>query len=147
MDAADRQILALLVDDGRRTYDDIAGRVALSPPAVKRRVDKLRATGALRGFTAVVDHSALGDHTEALIELFFAPGTLLDEVARTLRRFPEVVEAWSVTGEADAIARVRTQDNADLERTIMALQRDGLVQRTRSQVVLSRLVSRATAGQ
>ena len=146
MDALDRQILALLVDDGRRTFDDIAQRVALSPPAVKRRVDKLRARGALRGFTAVVDHAALGDHTEALLELFFAPGTLLDQVARTLERFPEVVEAWSVTGEADAIARVRTRDNADLERVIMALQKDGLVQRTRSQVVLSRLVSRA-AGQ
>ena len=142
MDAADRQILALLVEDGRRTYDDIAGRVALSAPAVKRRIDRLRSRGALQGFTAVLDHAALGDHTEALIELFFAPGTLLNQVAETLRGLPEVVEAWSVTGEADAIARVRTQDNADLERLIMDLQRDGLVQRTRSQVVLSRLVAR-----
>jgi Lrp/AsnC family leucine-responsive transcriptional regulator len=142
MDATDRQILALLTEDGRRTYDDIARRVALSAPAVKRRVDRLRASGVLEGFTAVVDHAALGDHTEALIELFFAPGTLLDQVANTLRRYPEVVEAWSVTGEADAIARVRTHDNADLERLIMELQRDGLVQRTRSQVVLSRLVRR-----
>jgi DNA-binding Lrp family transcriptional regulator len=140
MNDADRQILALLVEDGRRTYDDIARRVALSPPAVKRRIDRLRARGALRGFTAVIDHGALGDHTEALIELFFAPGTLLDAVADVLRGYPEVVEAWSVTGEADAIARVRTRDNADLERLIMALQRDGLVQRTRSQVVMSRLV-------
>jgi Lrp/AsnC family leucine-responsive transcriptional regulator len=142
MDATDRQILALLVDDGRRTYDDIARHVALSAPAVKRRVDRLRARGALRGFTAIVDHTALGDHTEALIELFFAPGTLLDAVAARLLRHREVVEAWSVTGEADAIARVRTHDNGDLERLIMDLQRDGLVQRTRSQVVLSRLVSR-----
>ncbi len=142
MDAADRQILALLTEDGRRTYDDIARRVALSAPAVKRRVDRLRAGGVLEGFTAVIDHAALGDHTEALIELFFAPGTLLDQVAGTLRHYPEVVEAWSVTGEADAIARVRTHDNADLERLIMELQRDGLVQRTRSQVVLSRLVRR-----
>ncbi len=142
MDAPDRQILALLTEDGRRTYDDIARRVALSAPAVKRRVDRLRASGVLEGFTAVVDHAALGDHTEALIELFFAPGTLLDQVANTLQRYPEVVEAWSVTGEADAIARVRTHDNADLERLIMELQRDGLVQRTRSQVVLSRLVRR-----
>jgi DNA-binding Lrp family transcriptional regulator len=140
LDATDRQILALLTEDGRRTYDDIARRVALSAPAVKRRVDRLRGRGALQGFTAVIDHSALGDHTEALIELFFAPGTLLEAVADTLRRYPEVVEAWSVTGEADAIARVRTHDNADLERLIMELQRDGLVQRTRSQVVLSRLV-------
>jgi DNA-binding Lrp family transcriptional regulator len=142
MDTADRQILALLVEDGRRTYDDIARQISLSAPAVKRRVDRLRARGALQGFTAIVDHTALGDHTEALIELFFAPGTLLDAVAATLLRHPEVVEAWSVTGEADAIARVRTHDNGDLERLIMELQRDGLVQRTRSQVVLSRLVSR-----
>ncbi|MBV8429749.1 MAG: Lrp/AsnC family transcriptional regulator [Solirubrobacterales bacterium] len=142
MDALDHQILALLVEDGRRTYDDIAQRVSLSAPSVKRRVDRLRSHGALRGFTAVLDHAALGDHTEALIELFFAPGTPLDQVGEVLRSHPEVVEAWSVTGDADAIARVRTRDSGDLERLIMALQRDGLVQRTRSQVVLSRLVRR-----
>jgi Lrp/AsnC family leucine-responsive transcriptional regulator len=142
MDDTDRQILALLVEDGRRTYDDIAHRVSLSAPAVKRRVDRLRTSGAIRGFTAVLDHSALGDHTEALIELFFAPGTQLDAVAETLRDHPEVLDAWSVTGEADAIARVRTHGNADLERLIRELQRDGQVVRTRSQVVLSRLVPR-----
>ena len=142
MDDVDRQILALLVEDGRRTYDDIGHRVSLSAPAVKRRVDRLRAGGAITGFTAVLDHSAIGDHTEALIELFFAPGTQLDAVAETLRDHPEVLEAWSVTGEADAIARVRTPDNPDLERLIRELQRDGHVVRTRSQVVLSRLVRR-----
>jgi Lrp/AsnC family leucine-responsive transcriptional regulator len=142
MDDADRKILALLVEDGRRTYDDIGRHVALSAPAVKRRVDRLRASGAITSFTALLDHSALGDHTEALIELFFAPGTLLDAVADTLGSHPEVLEAWSVTGEADAIARVRTHDNSDLERLIRELQRDGQVVRTRSQVVLSRLVRR-----
>jgi DNA-binding Lrp family transcriptional regulator len=140
MDEADRQILALLVDDGRRTYDDIARRVSLSAPAVKRRVDRLRSSGAIRGFTAVVDHASLGAHTEALVELFFAPGTSLDAVADALRDHPEVLEAWSITGEADAIARVRTRDNADLERLIRELQRDGQVVRTRSQIVMSRLV-------
>jgi Lrp/AsnC family transcriptional regulator, leucine-responsive regulatory protein len=142
MDDLDHQILALLVEDGRRTYDDIGRQVALSAPAVKRRVDRLRSRGALRGFTALVDHAVLGDRTEALIELFFTPGTTLDRVGDVLRSHPEVVDAWSVTGDADAIARVRTRDSADLERLIMALQRDGLVQRTRSQVVLSRLVHR-----
>jgi Lrp/AsnC family leucine-responsive transcriptional regulator len=142
MDEIDRQILTLLVEDGRRTYDDIAGRIALSPPSVKRRVDRLLADGALRGFTAILDHGALGWSTEALVELFFAPGTQLSEVAVTLGGYPEVVEAWSVTGEADAIARVRTRSNADLERLIRALQRDGSVVRTSSQVVLSALVVR-----
>ena len=142
MDPIDQQIIALLVQDGRRSYEDIGRHVALSAPSVKRRVDALRERGAIEGFTAVLDHTALGRSTEALIELFFAPGTLLDEVAERLRRQPEVVEAWSVTGDADAIARVRTEDNGDLERLIMELQRDGSVVRTRSQVVLSRLVGR-----
>jgi DNA-binding Lrp family transcriptional regulator len=140
IDEIDSKILSLLVEDGRRTYRDIGARVSLSTPAVKRRVDRLHERGVLRGFTAVVDHSALGSATEALVELFYAPGTLLDEVTRTLSAHPEVVEAWSVTGEADAIARVRTQDNADLERLIMELQREGLVERTRSQVVMSQLL-------
>jgi len=140
VDATDRRILSLLMDDGRRTYDDIARRVKLSAPSVKRRVDRLRGSGALQGYTAIVDHAALGWHTEALIELFYRPGTTLTEVAKTLREHPEVAEAWSVTGDADAIARVRTSDNADLERLIVDLQRNGLVERTRSQVVLSRLV-------
>jgi Lrp/AsnC family transcriptional regulator, leucine-responsive regulatory protein len=142
MDAIDEQIIALLVEDGRRTFGDIGSRVALSAPSVKRRVDRLRRSGALRGFTAVVDHAALGAATEALVELFYAPGTLLDQVAETLARHPEVVDAWSVTGEAAAIARVRTQDNAHLERLIMNLQREEEVVRTRSQIVLSRLVGR-----
>jgi DNA-binding Lrp family transcriptional regulator len=146
MDATDRRILALLVEDGRRTYDDIGRHIALSAPAVKRRIDRLRERGALQGFTAVVDHAAFGDRTEALVELFFAPGTLLEQVAEILKRHPEVVEAWSVTGEADAIARVQTEDNAGLERLIMELQRDGRLERTRSQVVLSRLVSATDAG-
>ena len=142
MDDIDRKILALLVQDGRRTFDDLGRQVALSSSAVKRRVDRLRSSGALRGFTAVVDHEAMGATTEALVELFYAPGTLLDRVATSLRRHPEVVEAWSVTGDADAIARVRTHDNAGLERVIMDLQRDGLVVRTRSQIVMSQLVRR-----
>ncbi len=45
-------------------------------------------------------------------------------------------------GDADAIVRVCTKDNADLERVRVELQQDGLVDRTRSQVVLSRLVAR-----
>ena len=142
MDAIDRQILSLLQQDGRRTYDDIGREVGLSAPSVSRRIERLREKGALRGFTAVVDPGALGWGTEALVELFYAQGTLLDEVAQTLADHPEVVEAWSVTGEADAIARVRTEDNADLERLIMDLQRTDHVIRTRSQVVLSPLVSR-----
>ena len=129
------------MEDGRRTYDDIARQVKLTAPSVKRRVDRLRAVRRAarlhrgrRPRRARLEHRGPG---RALLP----PG---DDAGRgrgaRSRDHPEVVEAWSVTGEADAIARVRTADNADLERLIIDLQRDGLVERTRSQVVLSRLV-------
>ncbi|HKH14638.1 MAG TPA: Lrp/AsnC ligand binding domain-containing protein [Solirubrobacterales bacterium] len=44
------------------------------------------------------------------------------------------------------MARVRTEDNEALERLIMDLQRNGMVIRTRSQVVMSRLVGRVGEG-
>lgn len=141
-DETDRKILACLTEDGRATYDDVGRRVSLSAPAVKRRVDKLRAAGVLKGFTALVDPAALGTATEALIELFYAPGIGLDEVRESLRPLPEVVEAWSVTGDADCIVRVRARDPKDLERVIMELQREASVVRTRSLIVMSRLIER-----
>ena len=84
-----------------------------------------------------------GDHTEALIELFYAPG----DAARRGRRDPaRATPRWSRRGASPArptrSPACAPQDNADLERLIMDLQRDGLVERTRSQVVMSRLVSR-----
>jgi DNA-binding Lrp family transcriptional regulator len=142
MDAIDRQIVALLVEDARRSYGDIGRHVSLSAPSVKRRVDALRARGALEGFTAVLDHRAMGQATEALIELFYAPGIGLEQVRESLRPHPEVVEAWSITGDADCVVRVRAHDPQDLERVIMALQREASVVRTRSQVVMSRLIDR-----
>jgi DNA-binding Lrp family transcriptional regulator len=142
IDEIDQQIVTLLLEDGRRSYGDIGRHVSLSAPSVKRRVDALRERGAITGFTARLNPNALGQTTEALVELFYAPGILLDEVAARLRAVPEVVEAWSVTGDADAIARVRTQSNADLEGVIRRLQLDGSVRRTRSQIVLSQLVDR-----
>ena len=132
----------LLQENSRSTYDVLAAEVNLSGPAVKRRIDRMRDQGTIKRFTVALEHSHFGASTEALVELFFAPGTQLDAVADKLSEHPEILEAWSVTGEPDAIARVRTADNADLERLIRDLQRDGIVHRTRSQVVMSRLLPR-----
>jgi DNA-binding Lrp family transcriptional regulator len=51
-DDLDRRIVAALVDDARATYAEVGSLVGLSAPAVKRRVDRLRASGAITGFSA-----------------------------------------------------------------------------------------------
>ena len=58
MDEIDHRIVALLRENARRSFQDIGERVALSAPAVKRRVDRLERDGVIRGYSADVDPSA-----------------------------------------------------------------------------------------
>ncbi|MQA82373.1 MAG: AsnC family transcriptional regulator [Streptosporangiales bacterium] len=144
LDGIDRTIIAHLTEDARRSYADIARDVNLSPPAVKRRVDRLRAGGAIAGFSTSVNHAALGWNLEVLLLCYCGPlrATTRDALAEILSREPEVLEAWNVGGEADVIVRARLRDAADLERFLLKLYGDGIVEHTKTNIVLSRLVER-----
>ncbi|MEU7803081.1 Lrp/AsnC family transcriptional regulator [Micromonospora arborensis] len=146
IDAVDQRIIALLVADARASYADIGTRVSLSAPAVKRRVDRLRATGVIRGFTAVVDPAAVGWTTEAFVELFCAGRTTPAQIGVATRRHPEVVGAYTVSGEADALVHLRAADIAHLEAALERLRGESFVTSTRSTIVLSRLVESPGVG-
>ena len=141
IDAVDQQIIASLVADARSSYSEIGARVSLSAPAVKRRVDRLRSAGVIKGFTTVVDPAAIGWHTEAFVELFCTGRTTPAQITVAARRHPEVLAAYTVSGEADAIVHLRAADMAHLEQALERLRAESFVTSTRSMIVLSRLVS------
>src|SRR5947209_18280745 len=70
VDGIDAKVIGCLVRDGRATLAEIGAEVGLSAPAVKRRIDRLVASGAVSGFTAVVDPDVLGGQTEACAEVY-----------------------------------------------------------------------------
>lgn len=142
MDAIDDRIVACLLRDARRSFADIGKEVGLSAPAVKRRVDRLRDRGVIEGFAAVVDPASLGWGTEAFVELFCQGRTAPTEIRRALEVHPEVVAAFTVTGEADALVHVRAGDTAHLEDALERIRSEPFVTQTRSVVVLSRLIER-----
>lgn len=146
IDQVDQRIIALLVADARASYAEIGSRVSLSAPAVKRRVDRLRAAGVIRGFTAVVDPAAVGWTTEAFVELFCAGRTTPAQIGVAARRHPEVVGAYTVSGEADALVHLRAADIAHLEEALERLRAEPFVTSTRSTIVLSRLVESPGVG-
>ncbi len=139
MDDVDRRILAALSADARQSYADIGAAVALSAPAVKRRVDRLRASGVIRGYTAIIDPAALGWTTEAFVELFCTGRTTPTQIAAATRQHPEVVGAYTVSGEADALVHLRAADISHLEQALERLRAEPFVTQTRSMIVLSRL--------
>lgn len=143
LDALDAQIIVALQVDARTSYADIGGRIGLSAPAVKRRVDRLRATGAIRGFTAVVDPAALGWTTEAFVELYCVGRTTPAQIRAAVAKFPEIVSASTVTGDADALLHVLASDIKHLERVVEQVAAERFVTRTRSSIVMSSLLRRA----
>lgn len=123
IDSTDRHILDVLVEDARRSASEVGRLVGLSPPAAKRRIDRLEADGLIRGYTTTLDHRLLGEHIEAFIELRFAPATQVAEIDTAVSTLPEVVESFTLAGDPDSLIRVRVRDLDHLKSVVDRIRR------------------------
>lgn len=139
LDDIDHKIIARLLENARESYASIGTAVGLSTAAVKRRVDRLRAEGAIRRFTVDVEPAALGWTIEAFVELYCQGRVPPDRMREMVVGIPEVVRAYTVTGEADGILVVRAEDATHFERVLGVIRNYPGVSRTRSALVLSEL--------
>ncbi len=142
MDEIDHRIVALLRQNARRSFQDIGGRVSLSAPAVKRRVDRLERDGVIRGYSASVDPSAIGWNTHAFVELFCEGRMSGGELRTALDAHPEVEAAYTIAGAPSAILHLRAADTRHLEEALERVRDTEGVIRTQTQVVLSTLFDR-----
>ena len=145
MDAVDRKIVALLQENARRSFQDIGSQVALSAPAVKRRVDRLEEAGVITGYGASVEPERFGWRSHAFVEMFCEGRMSGAEILAAVRRHPEVVGAYTVAGEASAILHVRAEDTKHLEQALERIRDVEGVLRTQTQIVLSTLLERPIA--
>jgi len=136
LDETDLEIIELLRRDARRTLADVAERVSLSPPAVKRRVDRLERERVITGYTVLVDHALLGSPLQAFTELRFAGNLPVDQIAGIADDIPEVQTIFTTAGDPDALAWIRVRDVEDLKRVIDLLRRSGRVTGTKTLMVL-----------
>jgi DNA-binding Lrp family transcriptional regulator len=147
LDDLNQRIVRVLLRDGRRSYADIGAEVGLSVSATKRRVDRLVRDGAIRGFTAVVEPHALGWEIEAVVQLFTNGTVPFATMQDDLAGIPEIVEAFTVAGAADAMLHVMAGDVPHLERVISRLRGLPYVHQTDTTMLLSVLVRRPAVPQ
>src|SRR3954468_1578484 len=122
IDEIDKQIIALLREDARRSFQDIGSHVALTAPAVKRRVDRLRRDGVIRGFTTGVDPRRFGWETQASVELTTEGRFSGADIMNAIRERPEIAAAYTIAGQASAILIVRAEDTVHLEAVLERLR-------------------------
>lgn len=114
LDRIDRQILALLQQHGRLTYQALADQVHLTARPCQERVRKLERSGVIRGYHADV---ALPDDGSVVVLAQVALGDKLGRAAQqafeaTMQACEAVEDCWLVSGEFDYQLRVRCRDLA-----------------------------------
>lgn len=117
LDAIDRKIIGILRVNGRIPNSELAASVGLSASACLRRVKLLEQGGVIRGYRAIV---AVADEPGALtaivrITLDKQTEDYLNRFEAAVRRHPEIVECFLMTGNEDYILRVVAPGNVAYE--------------------------------
>jgi Lrp/AsnC family leucine-responsive transcriptional regulator len=114
MDAMDRKLLRALQEDGRITNQALATRCGLSPAACFDRVKRLRTSGVILGYTALLDPEQLDRALMIFVEVLLDRTTddAFAAFAEHVRRVPDVLECHMVAGGFDYLLKVRVADMA-----------------------------------
>ena len=125
LDETDRELLRLLLEDGRAPYSDLAEAVGLSPPAVSDRIDRLRELGVVERFTVNVDRSRLHDGVHVAVTLGVTPG----ETTTVREALADVTGVEHVFATADCrLFVVGTFPDGDIESALTPALGTGLVE-------------------
>jgi len=118
LDAFDHAIVRSLQGDGRMTNAALADKVSLSESATLRRLRALEQSGLIEGYTAVVNQQKAGCPVNVFVNITLErqEQAHLREFEQAVRRVPEVMECYLMSGEYDYLLRVVLADTADFER-------------------------------
>jgi Lrp/AsnC family transcriptional regulator, leucine-responsive regulatory protein len=132
----DRQIMALLADDGRMSFTDLAKRTGLSVSAVHQRVRRLQKRGVIRGFTAQLDNEQVGLPLTAFVSIKPIDPAAPDDAPDRLTHLEAIEACHSVAGDESYILKVRVASPNELEDLLQKIRAAANVA-TRTTVVLS----------
>ena len=136
MEDLDRRIVDLLAKDGRISFTDLGKALGMSTSAVHQRVRRLEQRGVVKGYTAKVDHSALGQQMTAFISITPLDPAAPDDIPERLRDLHAVEECHSVAGDMNYILKVRVATPLELEELLARIRAAANVS-TKTTVVLS----------
>lgn len=145
-DDTDRRLLSALQSDSNRSAEDLSRDLGLSPSQIGRRRHRLETAGAIEGYRARLSARALGLDVQAFVQVQLTTHDpeRVKSLLRIFRTRPEIVSAWTLTGEADYLLRVFCADLAGLNTLLhQTLLPHPVVARVQSQIVMDQLKSDA----
>ena len=137
LDALDVRLLELLTAEPRLGVLEASRRLGVARGTVQSRLERLQASGVVSSFGPTLDPAALGFAVTAFVTLEIRQATGHAPVRSHLSAIPEVLEAHTITGAGDVLARVVARSNADLQRVLDLITGSGAVARASSVIALA----------
>ena len=125
LDGIDLRILAILQENAERSISEIAEAIHLSQNACWRRIRQLEEQGYILKRVALLDAVKLGAGMTVFVMVRAGEHSQewLERFAEAVRKIPEIVEFYRMTGEVDYLIKIRVADIAGYDRVYKQLIR------------------------
>ncbi|MGA1846383.1 Lrp/AsnC family transcriptional regulator [Deferribacter abyssi] len=141
IDEVDKQIINILIKDGRTSYADISKAVGMKPPSVIERIKKLEKEGIIKQYTTKIDYKKLGYDILAFIGISIDNAQHIEDFEVTLANFDEdIIECHHVTGDFTMILKVVTKNTETLSQLIKKIRNITGVRQTNTILVFSTIM-------
>lgn len=121
LDQIDRNILRALQENARLSSAELAEEVGISSSPCWRRVKALEEAGVISKYVTLVDPEALGLSISIFtsVSLDKQVEAALETFQKAVRKRPEVMECYLMTGDFDYLLRVVVGSLQDYERFLL----------------------------
>ncbi|WP_225025919.1 Lrp/AsnC family transcriptional regulator [Xinfangfangia pollutisoli] len=118
LDEIDRRLLRAVQQNNRLTSDQLAEIAGLSATACQRRMKRLREAKVIEGDVAIVAPRAVGRGLTTLVQVSLERERtdIIDRFKAAIRKTPEIMTGYYVTGDADFLLVVTSRDMEDFEQ-------------------------------
>ena len=135
-DHIDKDILMLLQEDCRLSYDKIAERLKIARGTIYNRLKKLEKNGFIKSYSAILDSNKLGYDFTAMILLQIEGGSNI-ELTEELCNFPNVISIYDITGEYDIALIVKFKNYFRLNSFIKKISSKSIIKRITTNIALN----------
>ena len=136
MDAVDQKLLSALRHDARASLSELAQMLGVSRTTVRARIDRLKSSGQIVGFTVILKEDTVRDPVRGLMMLGIE-GRGTDRIQRQLRGLSAVRAIHSTNGRWDLIAELGAETLEDLDSVLSDIRKFEGVATSETSLLLS----------
>jgi DNA-binding Lrp family transcriptional regulator len=136
MDEMDSTLIKALQRDGRASVSELSADLGVTRATVKARMDRLRASGEIAGFT-VLTRKDVAAHPVRGLMMLGIEGRGTEKVMRALGAMVEVQAVHSTNGTWDLIIEIGTATLDALDAVLFRIRRMDGVTRSETSLLLS----------